>query len=440
MAANNSAKKNKRENFLKLYSRTCDRVYCYAYECTFNSFDAELISRNAYVYMYQNLSQLRHSTSIDAWQRDCVRQAFRALVRSNRLSMMHEGEAGTTPPPLTEDEKENLWRAINKYGNIDPWRLVPVPGQTSAITVIKDRYISDLSNKSIADIGKIILIGLLSVAAVVGVVVFGINLIADKTSVKVEPMQEIFLEERSYTVSSQQDVQVDYNELEDLVESAEKEASWIEYQSMLESRANMSSVVSAEYVFASSDPLLYIAELVSSRPLVYASAEEIGLTVGAKKLTGDSEIDVAIAEMIEDIDLSGENDIEIIANIYEYVGKHFIYSDEDTSSVSVNDYVKYYILNKKGDSRHYAAVLSTVLNACGYNCEVVSGYFVLNSGTEFEKNVDHYWNRLNLNGIYYYLDLEADCNASGTQVRYNYFMATRNNSLWSIFQRDHVIN
>ncbi len=440
MAVFKKAKKQKRENFMKLYTRTCDRVYCYAYECTFNSLDAEIISRNAYVYMYQNLAQLRHSTSIDAWQRDCVRQAFRALVRSNRLSMMHEGEAGTNPPPLTDEQKDTLWRAINKYGSIDPWRLVPVPGQTSALTIMKDRYVSDLSNKSIADIGKIVLIGLLSVAVVVGVVFLGISLIADETAVSVEPMQEIFLEERSYTVSSMPDVEVDYEALEQMVESAEKEASWQAYQSMLESRANMSSVVSAEYIIASSDPLLYAAGLASSRPLVYASAEEIGLTAGAKKLTGDAEIDTAIEKMIKDIDLTGENDVEIIAKIYEYVGTHITYSDEDTSSISVNDYVKYYILNKKGDSRHYAAVLSTVLNACGYSCEVVSGYFVLNGGTEYEKNVDHYWNRLNLNGMYYYLDLEADCNASGTQVRYYYFMATRNNSLWEIFQRDHVIN
>ncbi len=440
MAVFKKAKKSKRENFMKLYNRTCDRVYCYAYECTFNSFDAELILRNAYVYMYQNLPQLRHSTSVDAWQRDCVRQAFRALVRSNRLSMIHEGEAGTNPPPLTDEQKEILWRSINKYGSIDPWRLVPVPGETSAITIMKDRYVSDLSNKSIADIGKIVLVGVLSVAAVAGVIFLAIKLIAGKTTVIVEPMQEIFLEERSYTVSSMPDVKVDYEALEQMVESAEKEASWQAYQSMLESRANMSSVVSAEYVIASSDPLLYAADVTSSRPLVYASAEEIGLTAGAKKLTGDSEIDTAIAKMIEEIDLTGENDIEIIAKIYEYVGTHITYSDEDISSVSVNDYVKYYILNKKGDSRHYAAVLSTVLNACGYSCEVVSGYFVLNSGTVNEKNVDHYWNRLNLNGMYYYLDLEADCNAAGTQVRYYYFMATRNNSLWEIFQRDHVIN
>ncbi len=440
MAAFKKAKKEKRENFMKLYTRTCDRVYGYAYECTFNSLDAEIISRNAYVYMYQNLAQLRHSTSVDAWQRDCVRQAFRALVRSNRLSMIHEGEAGTNPQPLTDEQKDTLWRAVNKYGSIDPWRLVPVPGQTSALTVMKDRYVSDLSNKSIADIGKVVLIGLLSVTAVICVVFLGIKLIAGKTAVVVEPMQEIFLEERSYTVSSAPSVEVDYDALEQMVVSAEKEASWQAYQSMLESRANMSSVVSAEYVIASSDPLLYAAGLTSSRPLVHASAEEIGLTAGAKKLTGDAEIDTAIEKMIKDIDLTGENDIEIIAKIYEYVGTHITYSDEDTSSVSVNDCVKYYILNKKGDSRHYAAVLSTVLNACGYSCEVISGYFVLNGGTENEKNVDHYWNRLNLNGMYYYLDLEADCNAAGTQVRYYYFMATRNNSLWDIFQRDHVIN
>ncbi len=440
MAVNNKAKKQKRDNFLKLYTRTCDRVYCYAYECTFNGFDAELISRNAFVLMYQNLSQLRHSTSVDAWQRDCVRQAFRALVRSNRLSMMHEGDSKSTPNPLTDEEKDNLWRAINKYGSIDPWRLVPVPGQTSAITVLKDRYISDLSNKSVADIAKVVLIALLSVAAVIGVVFLGINLIAGKSTITVEPMQEIFLEERSYTVSSQVNVQVDYDALEQMVESAEKEASWQEYQSMLESRANMSSVVSAEYVIASSDPLLYAADVTSSRPLVYASAEEIGMTAGAEKLTGDAEIDTFIAEMIDDMDLSGDTDTEIIAKIYEYVGTHIVYSDDDVSSISVNDYVKYYILNHKGDSRHYAAVLATVLNACGYECEVVSGYFVINSGTQYEKNVDHYWNRLNLNGMYYYLDLEADCNAAGTQVRYYYFMATRNNQLWDIFQRDHVMN
>lgn len=431
--------KKKRESFLKLFNRTCENVFIYSFECTLNRADACIISRNAFVYMYQTLGNLRKSSSVDAWQRDCVRQSFRSLIRSNRLSMLQEKEEGENPAPLSASEREDLWNAINKYGDIDPWRLVPIPGKTSAFTVWKDKYVSSLSNRSVADIGKTVLIVVGSLA-VVGIGVYaGFKIIGKNKQIQVDPMEEIFLEERSYSVSSRENAQVDYDELEKMVSSAEKEASWLAYQSKLESIANMSSVASAEYVAASSDPLLYAATATSSRALVYASAQDVGITARSAILTGEAEIDDAVAAMINEIDLSAPTDAERIWNIYNYVGTHITYSDDDTASLTVNDYIKFYLLRGSGDSRHYSALLSAVLNACGYQSEVVSGYFVLNGGTSFEKNVRHYWTRTIVNGGEYFLDLEADCDAAGTKVRNYYFLATRGNAKWDVYERDHVL-
>lgn len=429
--------KVKRENFLKLYNRTCHQVFIYCFECTLNRADARIIARNAYVYMYQTLGNLRKSSSVDAWQRDCVRQSFRALIRTSRLTMLQEKEQGENPMPLSSSEREELWNDINKYGDIDPWRLVPIPGKTSAFTVWKDKYVSGMSNKSIAEIGKGVLIVMGVCMLIAGGVYVGMKLTSGKKEIKVDAMQEVFMDERSYSASSRENAEVDYDQLDKLVASAEKEASWQAYQSKLESIANMSSVPSAEYVIASSDPLLYRAEATSSHVLVYASAQEIGVTGGSAMLTGDAEIDTAIEGMVKNIDRTGENDAEIIWKIYQYVGSHITYSDEDNSSLSPNDYVKFYLLRGCGDSRHYAALLATVLNACGYKSDVVSGYFVMNSGTTYESNIQHYWTRTVVNGGEFYLDLEADCNAGGTIIRDYYFLATRGNGKWDIFERDH---
>ena len=48
-----------------------------------------------------------------------------------------------------------------------------------------------------------------------------------------------------------------------------------------------------------------------------------------------------------------------------------------------------------------------------------------------------YWNRISINGTDYYMDLEADSNSDGTEVRRYYFLAASGNPRWKVYNRDH---
>lgn len=434
-------KKDNRDNFLKMYTRTCDRVFGYAYQYTLNHEDALLITCDAYVDMYAHIADLRRSISVDSWQRDCIDRAVRKLLRAQRLNLLHEKEPGSDPDPLSEDEREMIWSRVNKLGKIDAWRLMPVPGQSSAFSVMRDQYISDLGSMTIMDIGKTALIALGALAAVVGVIYLAVKLISSTTTLQIEPMREIYLDERSYAVTTAMtEVSIDDKVVSQHIASAEKIASYESWQLVLSSRANASSTVSYETYTVTSTELTYKEELMSSHTPIFTPAEETGLSVVSGALTNDIEIDMPIHMMLEEIDTDCETDAELLENIYEYVGRNIKYSDGDSSSKTESDLLKWYFKHGSGDSRHYAALLAAVYRAAGYSCDIIEGCFIVNAGTSYETYVRHYWNCVHVNGIDYYMDLEADCDANGTMVRRNYFMATRGNARWDIYSRDHYID
>ncbi|MDR1003138.1 MAG: transglutaminase-like domain-containing protein [Oscillospiraceae bacterium] len=427
----------KKETFMKFFNRTCDKTYRHAFEYSFNHDDAIIVTQNAYVYMYNHLSDLRKSASVEAWQRKCIDASFRETMRSKRLSLIHEKEAGEEPEPLSEYQRENIWSKINKLGSIDPWRLVPIPGKSSIFSVVKDRYVSDLSMMSLSEILKLAAAALAIIGVLGGGVYLAVRAINDDSAVSVLTTEEIFIDESKYLLSSAPDVSVDQAEIDRLTSEAERVASRAAYESRLASEREMSSVAKAEYVAVSSEPLLYYELFLSSQEPVYTPPEEIKMTAGEPKPTNDPIADAWINALIESVPKGEESEAEYLYSIYKAVGAKFKYAHTDFESKTEIDMIKYFIQTGEGDSRHYSAVLGAVYRMLGYDCTTVSGSFVMNRGTSYEKYVEHWWNSIMLNGTRYYLDLEADSNADGSIVRNYYFLATQGNPLWEVYKRDH---
>ena len=118
-------------------------------------------------------------------------------------------------------EKEELWRRINRTIDIDPWRLVPVPGKSTIFTVLADQAASDMSYMSPLDIAKAAGIILL-IVALIGGGAFGAYYFLFRGSARgVEAMEEIFLDERSYNAYNEESrVRVTDEEINDLIKDA----------------------------------------------------------------------------------------------------------------------------------------------------------------------------------------------------------------------------
>ena len=183
---------------MQFYNRTCDRVFGYAFERCLNHADTMTVCREAFIDMYFDISNLRKAPSVEFWQRKQVDKTLRYLVRKDRLSLIHEKTLADIPDSLTVDEKEELWRRINRTIDIDPWRLVPVPGKTSIFTVLADQAASDMSYMSPLDVAKAVGIVLLIVALIGGAGFGAYYFLFRGSSGGVEAMEEIFLDERSY--------------------------------------------------------------------------------------------------------------------------------------------------------------------------------------------------------------------------------------------------
>lgn len=395
----------KRETFSKLYDRTCEKIYFYSFECCLNDHDAELIFRDAFVYMYQHIGELRKSQSVDIWQKQCVEKAFRSLLRTQLLDLLHDQDSDESRVSLSEIKKEELWFKINKMAEIDPWRLVPVPGKSTIFSVFADQTMSDLRYMTVTDYVK-------SAALIIGaiaIVFIGIKslvtYIQHREEMAVEKMQEIFLDERNYDgYDTSGGKLVDDNDVDHVTDEAEKKV------------VVSSGDTSGKYVFAGT----------------------IGRTAGQPVSTGDADIDNALSAIVNEQITDDMTDYEALEALYDYVGHSMVYSSYIPSGEDELSLVRDYFNFHAGDSRHYSALYAALCKTAGYSsCKTVHGSFILNRDTEFERAVEHYWNQLSINGIIYYLDVEADCDADGVTVRRNYFMATNGNNRWKIFQRDH---
>ena len=398
--ADRSKYRKKRETFLQFYNRTCDKVFGYAFEECLNHADALLVCREAFIDMYFDISSLRRAPGVDFWQRKQVNKSIRYLVRRDRLSLLHEKSAADIPDSLTADEKEELWRRINRTIDIDPWRLVPVPGKSSGLTVLLDQIASDFSYMSLFDIARTAGLALLVLALAGGGVFGGYYLISHGGLGGSEAYEEIFLDERSYTQYNEESkVRVSEEEIRALIKDA---------FGGLEDEGGLSGSVSA-------------ARNSAGNP-VYTNSDEINRQLRA---------------IVEESVTNEMTDDERLWALYHYVGTHLRYDRVSGRSEDSLALLRHAFKEQTGDSRHYAALTCALFRAAGYECEVIRGRFVLNAETEFSRDVPHDWNRMRLNGMYYYFDCEADSDAFGTQVRQYYFMATDGNARWSVWNRDH---
>lgn len=399
--ANRKKYQKKRETFLQLYNKTCERVFGYAFALCLNHNDALTVSREAFIDMYFDIGTLRTAPSVEHWQRKQVDRTMRYLVRKNKLSLLHEKSQHDAADSLSMDEKEDLWRRINRTVDIDPWRLVPVPGKSSLFSVLADQAASDLSYMGPADIARMAA-GVLLVLAVIGGGAFGAYyLLSHNSGNSVDAMEEIFLDERSYSEYNEQSrVQVSDEEINALIKDA----------------------------FGGLDDE---GGLTKGQQASRSSAKE-------PSYTNSDEINDRLKAIIEEIINDDMSDAERLSAIYQYVGRNTRYENVKNKSDDSLTLLKYYFATHSGDSRHYAALFQALCNAAGYDCEMVKGRFLLNSNTEFRRDILHYWNRMQLGGMKYYFDCEADSDQFGTQVREYYFMVTDGNSKWNIWNRDHA--
>lgn len=400
--ANRKKYQNKRETFLQLYNRTCERIFRYSFELCLNHEDALTLCREAYIDMYYEISTLRSAPSVEYWQRKQVDKAMRYLARKGRISLIHEKTSNDAPDDITMDEKEDLWRRINRTADIDPWRLVPIPGKSTIFSVLADQAVSDISYMSVGDIAKSAIIVLLIIGVIGGGCFSAYYFLFRDNDRDVDPMEEIFLDERRYS---------DYTEASD-VQVSDEEVSAIIKNAFdgLDDEGGLSNTT--------------ISRSTAKDPIY----------------TNDEQINEQLKGIIGEIINENMNDTERLWAIYEYVGKNTRYDDISDSSEKSLDLLKHYFSEKTGDSRHYAALFQALCNAAGYECEVIKGRFVLNSDTEFRRDIRHYWNKMSLNGMYYYFDCEADSDEFGTEVREYYFMAADGNKKWEIWNRDHEEN
>lgn len=398
--ANRKKYQKKRETFLQLYNRTCDRVFGYAFELCLNHADAITVSREAYIDMYFAIGTLRTAPSVEHWQRKQVERTMRYLVRKNRLSLIHEKSLQDAADSLSLDEKEDLWRRINRTVDIDPWRLVPVPGKSSLFSVLADQAVSDLSYMGPADIARMALTVLLVIGLLGGGAFGAYYLLSHRSGSGVGDMEEIFLDERSYAAYNEKaKVQVTDEEISALIKDA----------------------------FGGLD----------DEGGLTATHQTARSTAGTPIYTNSDAVNDKLKVIIEEIITDDMSDSERLWAIYYYVGKNTRYETVRDKKDDSLDLLRHYFIAQSGDSRHYAVFFKALCNAAGYPCDVVKGRFVLNADTEFRRDILHYWNRMQLSDMNYYFDCEADCDEYGTQVRQYYFMATDGNAKWSIWNRDH---
>ncbi|MBP3414374.1 MAG: transglutaminase domain-containing protein [Clostridia bacterium] len=425
--AKKNKNKNQRETFMKMYTRTCEKIYFLCFERCRNIRDCELIFRDAYVYMYDHIGELRKASSLESWQKQCVEKSFRSLLHTQLLTLVEDENADQISLSLDEQKQDELWNRINKMADIDPWRNIPEPGKSTLFSVLADQTMSDLRYMGPADYAKSALV----IVAAAALLFIGVKLLIDfiqsRQTADIESAQEIFLDESQYAqfdhiVGSQ----VDEDEVDSVVSVGEK------LQAKADKEAADAAAAAAEDEEIAS---WNTANLSGTFTKIDSSGRSAGNPIYTSDQTINDHLDLALEEILTD----EMGDFEALEAIYNYVGKHMIYRQHSTSGTDYIALLTDFFELHEGDSRHYSAAFKALCNAAGYRCDIVDGVFVFNPDTDFERLVEHSWNKLTLGGITYYLDIEADSNADGTIVRKYYFMAANGNSRWDAYERDHRI-
>ncbi|MCL2486490.1 MAG: hypothetical protein FWE86_02680 [Oscillospiraceae bacterium] len=404
-------KLSQRQSYEKMFDRTCERVYRLCYDRTHNRRDADMVLRDAFVMMYENIGSLRKSVSLDSWQRQWIEKAFRELIRSGLLTLIRDEQPEDIDSITVDDEKKgDLWNLMTKMAEIDPWRLMPVPGKSSLLSVLADQTMSDMRYMSAADYVKLAGAVTAAVAVLAVGVQYGIKFIESRRGIPTEPPAEIFLDESLYAgESGWNDQSVDRDMIDGIINSAIK-----------------TTTTKKDY---------------DKNSLNYHPQGNIGHSARGPISTGSLLLDFKLQAIVWDVTRGKTNDYEILRALYVHVGGSMTYvppvRDDAKYTPDIVELAEIWMDEQAGDSAVYSGALAALCRAAGYKCDVVKGYFMFNKGTDFERQSLHYWNRVNINGTEYYMDLEADSSGDGAEVRGYYFLAAMGNPRWPVYNRDH---
>lgn len=418
------------ETFRDLYFRTVDKLYENAFTRVLNHNDTISILLDTYMVMYDDLKSLRKAPSLMWWLRKCSDEGYKRSMRSKNISFMSECLETDDYPTLTDEQKMELWHRIIKMRDINEYVLVPVPsGVTHEHGGLFGPLISRI--KSTTKVERLLIVGIFA-AVVIGcaaIFVAAYKIVPYFTGEeKIETQQEIFLPDSAYEgiVINDQDTVVDDSKISSAVLNARDKA---DYLYSLESHEPTTTTKYFDPEWASMPDF-------GSAPDV-ASMETMGQINGSARLTGDEQFDAELVKTMNYLLTDGMSDRERVAIIYSFVCHYGSYKKSKNRSSDIVSQAKSFFANNGGDSNEYAAAFKVLCNAAGYDCDIVSGEFIINNSDGTVKYVEHTWAKVILNGIEYHCDPEADCSADGQQIRYYYMLAARGTSRWEVFQRDH---
>ena len=111
----------------------------------------------------------------------------------------------------------------------------------------------------------------------------------------------------------------------------------------------------------------------------------------------EAELDAEIERLIDELDLKGKSNYEIIRRVYNYAVYNISYSEDLSSRLIFSAYGA--AVNKDAVCQGFAQLIYRLLTTMGVSCRIIPG--TGNGGT-------HAWNIAELDGKYYFLDATWD--------------------------------
>ena len=153
------------------------------------------------------------------------------------------------------------------------------------------------------------------------------------------------------------------------------------------------------------------------------SVQDIEITYLISYLTSaeqEAELDVAVDELLSELNLTDKTDYEKVCGIYDYICKNVIYGNEQNSSPLMSTAYAA-LINCIAVSHGYSTLFYRLALELGVDTRIISG------------NADgpRLWNIVDMGEKFYYLDPSRDAGRSN----YNYFLLGSNR-----FYIDHMLN
>lgn len=443
------------ESFRDFFFSTVDKTFLNQMTYLLNRDDALTVMCNAYIDMYFNRHKLKYAPSREWWIRKTCQTSYRKCIRNKNLSLAHEYEETDVFPVLTDQEKMSLWTDIKKISDINTFAIIPTP--YGSIT-IRERFKGFLRQISLYRLIKTVLLTSFIAAGVftgLFLVVKVLPMFIEK-NVKI-PEREIYLSDDAYDGYFFMDTgyEIDESVFNETVADAqergeqkrlEEEAAEIEREESSDSSevSSLAELDSKYSMFLSRDPgtLIFSSDTVSKvNSYEVQSVEEAGSvgnsTAGTIEI-GDEWLDNETSNVVSSLLSETMTDTEKLSVLYRYVCRYGSYGEPDKKLMGIAENASYFFKYRMGTSQNYASAFVALCRSAGYDCDVLLGSFVINSGESDEIKIPHYWCVVKVNGISYHFDPEADSNATGTGMRNYYFMAADGNLRWKLFCRDHI--